>query len=133
MIEKDRIEKTGVPIIEGRVNGLNLTRSIGDFKHKTVPGLAFNKQPVICVPDVTEVERKENDEFVLLACDGLWEAYGDDHVKLTKYFQLQLQKSHALDALKNFFDKNLSKNKTIGPYGKDNMTGIIIELKKLRK
>lgn len=53
-VEKKRIEKTGVPIVQGRVNGLNLTRSIGDFSHKTVPGLAFNQQPITCMPDIIE-------------------------------------------------------------------------------
>lgn len=51
-VEKQRIEKTGVPIIQGRVNGLNLTRSIGDFSHKKVPGLPFNQQPITCMPDI---------------------------------------------------------------------------------
>lgn len=51
-IERARIEKTGVPIIQGRVNGLNLTRSIGDFSHKNVKGLPFNQQPITCMPDI---------------------------------------------------------------------------------
>jgi protein phosphatase 2C family protein 2/3 len=51
-VEKKRIEKTGVPIIQGRVNGLNLTRSIGDFSHKKVAGLPFNQQPITCMPDI---------------------------------------------------------------------------------
>jgi len=51
-VERDRIAKTGVPIIQGRVNGLNLTRSIGDFSHKNMPGLAFNQQPITCMPDI---------------------------------------------------------------------------------
>lgn len=39
-------------IIAGRVNGLNLTRSIGDFAHKNIPGLPFHKQPITCMPDI---------------------------------------------------------------------------------
>ena len=38
--EKDRIYKAGSTVTEGRVDGnLNLSRSIGDLKHKKVPGL----------------------------------------------------------------------------------------------
>lgn len=39
-IEKDRIYKAGSSVQDGRVDGnLNLSRSIGDLKHKQVPGL----------------------------------------------------------------------------------------------
>lgn len=39
-IEKDRIYKAGSTVQEGRVDGnLNLSRSIGDLKHKQVAGL----------------------------------------------------------------------------------------------
>lgn len=39
--EKDRIYKAGSTVTEGRVDGnLNLSRSIGDLKHKQVPGLS---------------------------------------------------------------------------------------------
>lgn len=71
-VEKARIEKTGVPIVQGRVNGLNLTRSIGDFSHKTVPGLPFNQQPITCMPDIIEVARNGQEELLLVGCDGIW-------------------------------------------------------------
>jgi len=51
-IERLRIENAGVQIIAGRVNGLNLTRSIGDFGHKSAPGLPFHKQAITCIPDI---------------------------------------------------------------------------------
>lgn len=78
-VEKARIAKTGVPIIQGRVNGLNLTRSIGDFSHKKVEGLPFNQQPITCMPDIIEVARTGEEELLLVGCDGIWEKYGDDH------------------------------------------------------
>ncbi len=43
--------------MQGRVNGLNLTRSIGDFSHKKVEGLQFQQQPITCMPDIIEVAR----------------------------------------------------------------------------
>ena len=52
-IEKDRIYKAGSTVTEGRVDGnLNLSRSIGDLKHKQVPGLPPSEQPITCVPDI---------------------------------------------------------------------------------
>ena len=68
------------------MNGLNLTRSIGDFSHKKVAGLQYHKQPIICVPEIKEYERTKDDKFILLGCDGIWERYGDDSDELTKHF-----------------------------------------------
>ena len=28
---------------------------------------------VICVPDVTITDRTKNDQFIMLACDGIWD------------------------------------------------------------
>ena len=32
----------------------------------------FKTDPVVCTPDVTEIQLKEDDEFVIVASDGLW-------------------------------------------------------------
>lgn len=71
-VERKRIEKTGVPIVQGRVNGLNLTRSIGDFSHKKVEGLPFNQQPITCMPDIIEADRTGQEELLIVGCDGIW-------------------------------------------------------------
>lgn len=82
------------------------------------------------MPDIIQIDRSENDEFILIGCDGIWEKYGDDHVQLTKEIKESLKKDHAVNTLKTFFDKNISPTMQSGPYGKDNMTAIIIEIKK---
>jgi serine/threonine protein phosphatase PrpC len=57
----------------GRVNGgLNLTRSFGDFDYKQNPNLGYSEQMITCKPDIRKVERREDDEFILLGCDGIW-------------------------------------------------------------
>lgn len=35
-------------------------------------GIKFTKDPVVSTPDVAEMELKEDDEFVIIASDGLW-------------------------------------------------------------
>jgi len=35
-------------------------------------GVKFTKDPVVCDPDVTKIQLKDDDEFVLVASDGLW-------------------------------------------------------------
>lgn len=73
-IEKDRIYKAGSVVTDGRVDGnLNLSRSIGDLKHKQVPNLTPAEQPITCVPDVKIRKRKEGDQYIIVACDGIWE------------------------------------------------------------
>ena len=59
---------------QGRINGnLNLSRSIGDLKYKQVFGFAPEDQIITAEPDVTVTTILPEDEFILLACDGIWE------------------------------------------------------------
>ena len=129
--ERERIEKAGAQIVNGRVEGLNLTRSIGDFSHKKIKGIPFNKQPISCMPDIIEVERTGGEELMIVGCDGIWEKYGDDHAQLTMEFREGLKKSHSSDCLKQFFDRNLNNGEgKTDPLGRDNMTAVLVEFKK---
>lgn len=67
-IERERITKAGSEIVEGRVDGnLNLSRSLGDLKHKQKPGLTPEEQPITCVPDITVNKIKPGDDFIVMA------------------------------------------------------------------
>lgn len=67
-IEKERITKAGSEIQDGRVDGnLNLSRSLGDLKHKRKPGLTPEEQPITCVPDITVNKIKPADDFIVMA------------------------------------------------------------------
>ncbi|CAI8590912.1 unnamed protein product [Vicia faba] len=71
-IEKERISKVGGFIHAGRVNGsLNLTRAIGDMEFKQNKFL-YAEQVVTANPDINTVELSDEDEFIVLACDGIW-------------------------------------------------------------
>ena len=60
----------------GRVNGgLNLTRSFGDFNYKRNKTLNYAEQMITCKPDIIEVPRQPNDEFIIMGCDGIWERF----------------------------------------------------------
>ncbi|XP_057454065.1 probable protein phosphatase 2C 60 isoform X2 [Lotus japonicus] len=72
-VEKDRILKAGGFIQVGRVNGsLNLARAIGDMEFKQNKYLPAEKQIVTADPDITSVELCDDDEFLVIACDGIW-------------------------------------------------------------
>ncbi|KAI3404036.2 PTC2 [Candida oxycetoniae] len=73
--EKTRINAAGGYVDMGRVNGnLALSRGIGDFDFKKNADLPAEEQIVTCFPDVISHEiNYEDDEFVVLACDGIWD------------------------------------------------------------
>ncbi|KAL7281795.1 hypothetical protein ACG7TL_005118 [Trametes sanguinea] len=67
--EAERIENEGGVILEGRVDGrLIPTRALGDAEYN---------QYVTGTPFTTETELTKKDEFVILACDGLWDVVED--------------------------------------------------------
>jgi len=72
--EKNRIINAGGAIFEGRINrGLNLSRAIGDFSYKSNHNLPPNQQMVIAEPEICRIKLQENDQFLIMACDGVWE------------------------------------------------------------
>lgn len=54
------------------MNGnLALSRAIGDFEFKKSPELSPEQQIVTAFPDVTVHEVTDDDEFLVIACDGM--------------------------------------------------------------
>jgi protein phosphatase 2C family protein 2/3 len=69
--EKARITAAGGFVDFGRVNGnLALSRAIGDFEFKKSAELAPEQQIVTAFPDVTVHDISDDDEFLVVACDG---------------------------------------------------------------
>lgn len=69
--EKSRITAAGGFVDFGRVNGnLALSRAIGDFEFKKSAELSPEQQIVTAFPDVTTHELSDDDEFLVIACDG---------------------------------------------------------------
>lgn len=72
--ERYRIEDAGGFVEDNRVNGiLNLSRSIGDFEYKASPKLPEDKQMVTACPDIKEIKRSPDIDFMIIACDGIWD------------------------------------------------------------
>jgi len=68
--EQKRIQAAGGLVVMNRVSGiLAVTRSLGDHKMKKyVVGTPFTPDPV---------ELNDNDSFLIIACDGLWDIMSD--------------------------------------------------------
>lgn len=73
--EMERIVKAGGEVTsDGRVNGgLNLSRALGDHAYKQNMVLPPQEQMISALPDVRHITiDPEKDEFMVLACDGIW-------------------------------------------------------------
>lgn len=69
--EKNRITAAGGFVDFGRVNGnLALSRAIGDFEFKKSAELPPESQIVTAFPEVEVHDLTDEDEFLVLACDG---------------------------------------------------------------
>ncbi|CAM9330494.1 unnamed protein product [Ectocarpus sp. 12 AP-2014] len=72
-IELNRIEKAGGAVVDGRVQGnLNLSRAIGDLMYKADEALSPEEQMITADPELKTLELTPQDEFIVLACDGVW-------------------------------------------------------------
>ncbi|VDM16242.1 unnamed protein product [Hydatigera taeniaeformis] len=81
--EKARIQAAGGTVTaDGRVNdGLNLSRAIGDHIYKCRTDLKMSEQMISALPDVSRTELIPGaDEFVVIACDGIWNAMNSQAV-----------------------------------------------------
>jgi len=82
-----RITKAGGWVGQtGRINGkLAVSRAIGDFAYKQNRSVPREEQVVSGTPDVRVVERRGDDEFLLIACDGVWDVISSqDAVNLVR-------------------------------------------------
>eukprot|EP00758_Cryptobia_borreli_P002291 Tbor_TRINITY_DN2922_c0_g1::TRINITY_DN2922_c0_g1_i1::g.1118::m.1118/K14803/PTC2_3; protein phosphatase PTC2/3 len=79
--ERARIEAAGGHVSDNRVNGeLAMSRALGDFQYKEQTNIAVDKQLVTHIPDVVTVPREEGDEFIVIACDGIFDVMTNQQV-----------------------------------------------------
>ncbi|ODQ79018.1 hypothetical protein BABINDRAFT_162089 [Babjeviella inositovora NRRL Y-12698] len=79
--ESMRIYNAGSYVDGGRVNGnLALSRAIGDFEFKRKTNIPPELQAVTANPDVIEHTLSAEDEFIVLACDGIWDCLSSQQV-----------------------------------------------------
>ncbi|KAK6137140.1 hypothetical protein DH2020_029116 [Rehmannia glutinosa] len=128
-VERERILKAGGFIHAGRVNGsLNLARAIGDMEFKQNKFLPAEKQVVTANPDINIVELCDEDEFIVLACDGIWDCMSSQ--QLVDFVREQLKSECKLSVVcEKVLDRCLAPS-TAGGEGCDNMTMIIVQFKK---
>lgn len=79
--EKERIEKAGGLVKFNRVNGdLAVSRALGDFVYKRCETVPAKEQAVTAFPEIIVQQRAADDEFIILACDGIWDVMSSQEV-----------------------------------------------------
>ncbi|ORM42075.1 putative protein phosphatase 2C 58 [Babesia sp. Xinjiang] len=148
--EGERIRRAGGSVTNGRVDGnLNLSRSLGDLTFKQDHTLPPAEQRISAMPDVRICPLTPHDEFVVLACDGIWDCKSNQQVvDFVRSRLLEYEESHTDSSEPNsetggvssktlarvceeLCDECLSNNPSESEgVGCDNMTVIIVQLNK---
>lgn len=80
-IESKRISEAGGWVEFNRVNGnLALSRALGDFIFKKNTKKKAEEQIVTAYPDVEVRDITEDWDFLVLACDGIWDVLSNEEV-----------------------------------------------------
>ncbi|GAA5850421.1 hypothetical protein JCM9279_001410 [Rhodotorula babjevae] len=126
--ENSRIVAAGGFVEFGRVNGnLALSRALGDFDFKQSPNLDAEQQVVTADPDITVHEATPEDEFVVIACDGIWDVLTSQQV--IDYVRLSISQDKPLTAIcEDLMDRCLAPDSDWGGVGCDNMTMMVVAL-----
>uniref|UniRef100_A0A182UG03 PPM-type phosphatase domain-containing protein n=1 Tax=Anopheles melas TaxID=34690 RepID=A0A182UG03_9DIPT len=118
--EKERIQNAGGSVMVQRVNGsLAVSRALGDYDYKKVANLGQCEQLVSPEPEIFCRDREPADEFLVLACDGVWDVMSNE--ELCQFVHNRLEVSDNLvDVANQVIDTCLHKG------SRDNMSIIII-------
>eukprot|EP01064_Diplonema_japonicum_P016234 TRINITY_DN24230_c0_g1_i1.p1 TRINITY_DN24230_c0_g1~~TRINITY_DN24230_c0_g1_i1.p1 ORF type:complete len:387 (+),score=136.48 TRINITY_DN24230_c0_g1_i1:31-1161(+) len=133
-VEKTRIEKAGSTVEDiggiGRVDGmLAVSRGFGDFKFKK-PEIPAEEQAVTCFPDVTVHHITPETQYLIVACDGIWDCLTSEEVVEQISAKVTMAKTPAeLGALSGDLMDELISPKPAA-IGSDNMSIVLVKFKK---
>lgn len=126
--ENARIVAAGGFVELGRVNGnLALSRAIGDFEFKQNYSLEPEQQIVTADPEIISHDIDGEEEFLVVACDGIWDCLSSQQV--VDFVRRQIANGKDLkDICEEAIDRCLAPDSQIGGVGCDNMTICIVAL-----
>lgn len=117
LTEQIRVKDLGGYIEDGYLNGeLAVTRALGDWYMKSPSGCPA---PLTAEPDVKQTLLTEDDEFLILGCDGIWDVMSNQEaVGLVR--RTLRQHDEPQECAKALVDQALRLNTS------DNLTAIVI-------
>ncbi|CAD7082370.1 unnamed protein product [Hermetia illucens] len=124
--ESKRINDGGGWVEFNRVNGnLALSRALGDFVFKRNALKKPEEQIVTAYPDVQTREITEDWEFIVLACDGIWDVMSNEDVAefCRKRIGMGLYPEEICEELMTHC---LAPDYQMGGLGGDNMTVVLV-------
>jgi protein phosphatase len=132
--ERKRILEAGGHVENNRVNGqLAMSRALGDFRYKLDEKRGGHEQLVSHIPDVISLDRTKDDQFIVVACDGIFDVMENDAVVQFIVDQAAISPEQELTAIAEKITRNCLA--PVGPTGQptrgvgtDNMTIIITKL-----
>ncbi|KNC45948.1 uncharacterized protein AMSG_11591 [Thecamonas trahens ATCC 50062] len=130
--EMARIQRAGGSVESDsgdyRVGGLAMSRAIGDITIKDKPGLPRKDQPVIADPEFTAIPFVPALDFLVVACDGIFEKL--NNAQVIKHVKRGLAKGLALPVIaSSLLDRCLASRNSATSLGRDNMSLIIVQFK----
>jgi len=130
--ELKRIERAEGWVSDGRILGnLNISRGIGDSEYKVNKKLKPEDQIISNFPDVKIENLSDDIDFVVIACDGIWDCKTNQEV--CDFFEEKLKKEPEKKISKfieELFDEILAPDVyTDTGVGCDNMSCIVIQFK----
>ncbi|WCJ36819.1 Protein phosphatase 2C family protein [Euphorbia peplus] len=130
--ELERVEAAG-----GRIINWNGHRVLGVLATSRSIGDQYLKPFVISKPEVTVCKRAENDEFLILASDGLWDVVSNEVAcqigrrclsgKMRRKSQVVPSESRAAEAAAVLVELAIARG------SRDNISVIVVELNKLSR
>ncbi|EDO31490.1 predicted protein, partial [Nematostella vectensis] len=129
--ELNRIHKAGGKVTcEGRVNGgLNLSRALGDHSYKGQSELGAHEQQITAMPDIRQTTLTEADEFMVIACDGIWNVKNSQEVVDFVKQEMKNGEENLSSICEKLFDACLAPDTSGDGAGCDNMTCVIVSFK----
>jgi len=124
--ESRRIVSAGGWVEFNRVNGnLALSRALGDYAFKRNSKKPAEEQIVTAFPDVIIKEILPEHEFILIACDGIWDVM--DNQEVADFVRQRIaSKTPPEQICEELLDHCLAPDCQMGGLGCDNMTAVLV-------
>lgn len=124
--ESNRIIAAGGWVEFNRVNGnLALSRALGDFIFKKNLTKSPEEQIVTALPDITVTDITPETEFLVLACDGIWDVLTNQEV--VDFIRPRIaSKMEPAQICEELMTRCLAPDCQMGGLGCDNMTVVLV-------